>query len=61
MLVLSRKVEEEIVIRDPRIEEITVRVIRAHGGKVRLAWDANPQTKILRRELLDRPKEDEAA
>jgi carbon storage regulator len=47
MLVLSRKPGEKVVIGDG----ITLTVIEVGGGRVRLAFDAPDQVRILRAEL----------
>lgn len=47
MLILSRKVEESIVIG----ENITLKVISVDRGNVKLGFDAPPDTLILRAEL----------
>lgn len=52
MLVLSRKVEESIVL-DTKNGPITVAVTRISGDKVRLGVDAPDDVKILRSELID--------
>lgn len=49
MLVLSRKVDESIVIGP----DITITVLRVDGGKVRLGVEAPKNIKVLRRELPD--------
>ena len=57
MLVLSRKPGEKVVIGGG----ITVTVVSALGNKVRLAFNAPDQVRILRAELLagqDRPVPD---
>lgn len=48
MLVLSRKVDEKIVIN----EEITLMVIEIRGDKVRLGIDAPKNMSIHRQEIL---------
>ena len=48
MLVLSRNVNEEIVIGD----DITIMVVRVHGGKVRIGISAPDGVRIVRKELL---------
>lgn len=48
MLVLSRKQTESIVIGD----NITVKVMRISGGRVRLAIDAPEHIRISRGELV---------
>lgn len=47
MLVLSRKLNEAVVIGDG----ILVRVIKIRGGHVRLAIDAPPQVSVDREEV----------
>ncbi|MGB4708715.1 MAG: carbon storage regulator [Fuerstiella sp.] len=49
MLVLTRKVGEEIVIDS----EIRLRVVQCGGGRVRIALDASQHVRIVRSELLD--------
>jgi len=49
MLVLSRKVGEEIVIGGT----IRVRVLSIQGGQIRLGFDAPREVNIQREELLD--------
>jgi carbon storage regulator len=48
MLVLSRKPGEKIVICD----NITITVVSVIGNKVRLAFEAPNQVRIMREELL---------
>jgi carbon storage regulator len=50
MLVLSRRVGEEIVID----EHIFLRVLEINGSVVKLGLSAPPHVRILRREVLDR-------
>lgn len=57
MLVLSRKLHEEIVIG----ESIIVRVADVQGGKVKLGITAPFDVPIMRRELLDRDGQPEAS
>lgn len=47
MLVLTRKVGEQIQIGD----HVVVTVLRLQGGAVRLGVEADDRTRILRREL----------
>lgn len=47
MLVLTRKEEETIRIGD----DIVVKVVKTHGGRVRLAIEAPLEVPILRGEL----------
>lgn len=49
MLVLSRKVDEKILIGD----DIVVTVVRITGGKVRLGIDAPREVTVLREEVED--------
>jgi len=51
MLVLSRKVGEEIVIGD----NVRVRVLSIQGNQVRLGFVAPREVSITREELLGRP------
>lgn len=52
MLVLSRKHNEEIVIRKGDIE-ISVIIVDIRGDKVRLGLNAEADVLIYRREVLD--------
>jgi carbon storage regulator len=52
MLVLSRKLNESIVIRD----DVVVTVLEVSGGKVRLGIDAPADVKIVRSELLEKDR-----
>ena len=54
MLVLSRKVGEQIQIGD----EVTVTVVRIAGGNVRLGIEAPPTTPIARKELQESIQQD---
>ena len=49
MLVLSRKVNEKIVIDGG----IVITVVKIEGGQVRLGIDAPSQVKVFREEILD--------
>jgi len=49
MLVLSRKPNESIVIRD----DIVIRVIEIRGDKVRLGFDAPKHVPVHRHEVYD--------
>jgi len=58
MLVLRRRIGEEIVIDG----HIRVQVVEIHQGKVRLGITAPESVAVLRREILDRlAREQEAA
>jgi|694.fasta_scaffold00176_33 carbon storage regulator len=50
MLVLSRKLDETIIIGD----QIEIKVVSIRGGVVRLGISAPESVKILRSEILDR-------
>lgn len=49
MLVVTRKVGEQIVIGD----RVTVTVVRIAGGMVRIGIEAPKEYSVMRRELLD--------
>ncbi len=49
MLVLSRKINEKVVIA----ENITVTIVQVRGDKVRLAFDAPKDIIIHRKEVYD--------
>ena len=55
MLVLSRKKNESIVIRD----DIIVTVVEVRGDKVRLGIEAPREVTVHRREVYEKIKEDE--
>jgi len=52
MLVLTRKVGEKVVIGG----NITLTVVKVDGNQVRLAFDAPPEVRILRNELVGKPR-----
>lgn len=52
MLVLSRKKEENIVIKIPDGRVITLKVVQIVGDKVRLGFNAPVDIEIQRSELL---------
>lgn len=57
MLVLSRKLNEEVTIRDPESGEpvVVIRVVALNGGNVRLGFETPAAfLEILRNELLER-------
>lgn len=49
MLVLSRKLDESIIIG----ENIRLTVVKIDGGQIRLGIEAPPEVAIYRQELLD--------
>jgi carbon storage regulator len=53
MLVLSRKMNESIVIRD----DIVVTVVEIRGDKVRLGIEAPKEVAVHRREVYEKIKE----
>jgi carbon storage regulator len=53
MLVLTRRIGEEIVIND----NIRVTVVSIDGGKVRLGIAAPPEVRVDRQEVHERRKE----
>lgn len=55
MLVLSRKVDESIVLFDNGEAVAKITIVESRGGKVRLGIEAEPVIKVVRTELLDRP------
>jgi carbon storage regulator CsrA len=53
-LVLSRKVNEKLIIKSRKTdEEIVIAVARIQSGSVRLAIDADIEWVIVRDELID--------
>jgi carbon storage regulator len=54
MLVLSRKLNEKIVIDD----QIEITIVGIENGKIQLGIDAPKNIEILRKELLDDVKEE---
>jgi carbon storage regulator len=57
MLVLSRKLNESIVIRD----NIVITVVEIRGDKVRLGIEAPKEIPVHRREVFDKIKSPEAS
>lgn len=57
MLILSRKKNEDIVIKTPEGRMITIRVVDVNGDKTRLGLIADECVSIMRKELI-RQKED---
>lgn len=56
MLVLSRKKDEDILVKTPEGRVVTIRVVEIVGDKVRLGFEADECVAIVRTELLA-PKE----
>ena len=56
MLILTRRVEEKVIIGD----EVTVTVLAAKGGYVRLGIDAPRKIPVHREEIYRRMKREEA-
>jgi len=52
MLVLSRKVDEEILIGN----DIVIRINKIQGSKVQIGIEAPPDVSVLRGELTGKPK-----
>jgi carbon storage regulator CsrA len=52
MLVLTRKLHESITLTLPSGEVIEVEVVKLASGKVRLGVKAEPETKVMRKELV---------
>jgi carbon storage regulator CsrA len=57
MLVLTRKVQQQIQIGD----QITITVVRVHGQQVRIGISAPNDVRIMRRELTEKPVADAPA
>lgn len=56
MLILTRRVGEAVQIGD----NITVRVLGMKGGQVRLGFDVPKDVNVMRTELLNKPKKEQA-
>jgi len=54
MLVLSRKIDEQIVIND----NVVITIIEIRGDKVRLGIDAPKEIPVDRREVYERKRRD---
>lgn len=57
MLILSRKINEKVVIG----EDITVSIIEIRGDQVRIGIDAPKKVKVFRQEVFDAIKEENKA
>jgi len=57
MLILSRKVNEKIIIG----EDITVSIIEVRGDQVRIGIDAPKKVKVFRQEVFDAIKAENKA
>ena len=57
MLILSRKVNEKVVIGD----DITVSIIEVRGDQVRIGIDAPKNVKVFRQEVFDAIREENKA
>jgi len=57
MLILSRKVNEKVVIGD----DITVSIIEVRGDQVRIGIDAPKKVKVFRQEVYDAIKAENKA
>jgi carbon storage regulator CsrA len=55
ILVLTRRLNERIYIGD----SIIITIVRIEGGQVRLGVDAPKEVKVLREELIEKPREQE--
>jgi len=57
MLILSRKLNEKVVIGD----DITVSIIEVRGDQVRIGIDAPKKIKVFRQEVFDAIREENKA
>jgi len=53
MLVLSRKLNEEIIIRTPQGQEIRLQVTETKSDRTKIGLQADQSIQIMRRELLE--------
>ena len=52
MLVLSRKKDEQIILKSPNMDDIKITIVRIdHNNKVRIGIEADKEIVILRSEL----------
>ena len=56
MLILTRRVGEAVHIGN----NITVRVLGVKGGQVRVGFDVPKDVNVMRTELLNKPKKEQA-
>jgi carbon storage regulator CsrA len=56
MLVLSRKLDEKIMLNTEDGQKIEITVVRIESNKVRIGIEAGQGVTILRSELLERTK-----
>ena len=56
MLILTRRVGEAVHIGN----NITVRVLGVKGGQVRIGFDVPKDVNVMRTELLNKPKKEQA-
>ncbi len=52
MLVLSRKKDEDVLVKTPEGRVITIRVVEVIGDKVKLGFTADDCVSIMRSELV---------
>ena len=61
MLVLSRKKDQTIILRQPGMEDITITVVRIDNrNKVRIGIEADKKVTVLRSELTGEPLDSRA-
>jgi carbon storage regulator len=53
VLVLTRKIDQQIIIHNPYGEDIIVRVVKMDCNQVKLGIKAPDQFKILRKEIIE--------
>ena len=58
MLVLSRKLDEDIVIGEGE-NKVIVRVVEINGDKVRLGFIAADNVAIMRKEVIKKPEKND--
>lgn len=56
-LVLTRKIDEEIVVyQNPENPLCSIKISKIDGKQVRLSFDADEEIKIDRKEIFNKPK-----